>query len=89
MMNTSQSSNELEAFIEYISVTRALGKKSVQAYASDLHSIENELNIPLIQLDSPSLLNYLSRKCANGNLSFALTCKSEVKDIISPCLVAI
>ena len=37
-------SNELEAFIEYISVTRALSAKSVQAYQSDLESIEKSLN---------------------------------------------
>jgi len=79
-MNTSQSSNELEAFIEYISVTRALGKKSVQAYASDLHSIENELNIPLIQLDSPSLLNYLSKYKNKRTLNRKLSCVNSFFD---------
>jgi len=53
-------SRELEAFIEYISVTRALSTKSVSAYQSDLTSIETELNQALITLDSPSLLSYLS-----------------------------
>jgi len=79
-MNTSQSSNELEAFIEYISVTRALGKKSVQAYASDLHSIENELNIPLIQLDSPSLLNYLPKYKNKRTLNRKLSCVNSFFD---------
>lgn len=60
-MNTSQLSNELEAFLEYISVTRALSKKSVEAYKGDLHSIEDELQKPLIRLESASLLVYLSK----------------------------
>jgi integrase/recombinase XerD len=53
-------SNELEAFIEYISITKALSKKSVCAYKSDLSIIESELNKALIELDSESLLSYLS-----------------------------
>lgn len=60
-MNTSQLSNELEAFLEYISVTRALSKKSVEAYKGDLSGIEEELQKPLIKLDSASLLGYLSK----------------------------
>jgi len=54
-------SNELEAFLEYISVTRALSKKSVEAYMGDLNSIEEELKKPLIKLDSKSLLSLLSK----------------------------
>ena len=54
-------SNELEAFIEYISVTRALSKKSVEAYTSDLNTIEELLSKPLIKLDSKSLLELLGR----------------------------
>ncbi|WP_415398242.1 tyrosine-type recombinase/integrase [Sulfurimonas sp. CS5] len=61
MMSISHLSNELEAFIEYISVTRALSKKSVEAYKGDLSSIENELQTPLISLESKSVLAYLSR----------------------------
>jgi len=53
-------SNELEAFIEYISVTRALSKKSVQAYSSDLESLESYRNKPLISFDSKELLEALS-----------------------------
>jgi len=54
-------SNELEAFLEYIFVTKALSKASVKAYKSDLESIEIELNTPLIKLDSPSLLSLLTK----------------------------
>jgi len=54
-------SNELEAFLEYISVTKALSKKSVLAYKSDLSQIENSLNKPLLSLDSTKLLAVLSQ----------------------------
>jgi integrase/recombinase XerD len=53
-------SNELEAFIEYISVTRALSKRSVEAYKSDLLGLEVILRKPLISLDSQALLGALS-----------------------------
>ena len=54
-------SNELEAFLEYISVTKALSKKSVEAYKGDLQSIEEELQKSLIELDSKTLLSILSK----------------------------
>ena len=54
-------SNELEAFLEYISVTKALGKKSIEAYSSDLKLIEDELSDSLISLDSSTLLKLLSK----------------------------
>ncbi|MEA3227730.1 MAG: tyrosine-type recombinase/integrase [Campylobacterota bacterium] len=54
-------SNELEAFLEYIFVTKALSKPSVKAYKSDLEALEIELNTPLIKLDSQSLLSALSK----------------------------
>jgi integrase/recombinase XerD len=54
-------SNELEAFLEYIQVTRALSSKTLQAYRSDLESLENELAKPLISLESQTLLKALSK----------------------------
>mgnify|MGYP000067564446 CR=1 FL=1 len=60
-MRISHLSNELEAFREYISVTRALRKKSVEAYKGDLSSIENELQTPLINLESKSILEYFDQ----------------------------
>ncbi len=54
-------SNELEAFIEYITVIRALSKKSVEAYRSDLSNLELLAQKPLIELDSEILLNTLSQ----------------------------
>jgi len=53
-------SKELEAFLEYISVTKALSKKSVSAYSSDLNSIEEELKKSLLHLDSSSVLSFLT-----------------------------
>ncbi len=54
-------SNELEAFLEYISITRALSKRSVDAYSSDLLSVEKSLNSPLISLKSETILTLLSQ----------------------------
>jgi integrase/recombinase XerD len=60
-MNSSQLSKELEAFLEYISVTKALNKKSVSAYMGDLSSIELELGKPIIEIESNKLLDLLSK----------------------------
>ena len=79
-------SKELEAFIEYITVIKALSKKSVQAYQSDLHSLEQDLQKPLILLDSQALLKALSiydnkrtlnRKLSSVNAFFDFCYKSQ------------
>ncbi len=66
-------SNELEAFIEYISVIKALSKKSVEAYQSDLEALEKALDKPLIELDSTSLFGalgiYKNKRTLNRKLS--------------------
>ncbi len=66
-------SKELEAFIEYITVIKALSKKSIEAYKSDLSSLEKTLNKPLIQLNSKTLLkglsNYNNKRTLNRKLS--------------------
>jgi integrase/recombinase XerD len=53
-------SNELEAFLEYITVTRALRATSVAAYKSDLEAIEKKLQKPLIALNTQEVLRVLS-----------------------------
>ena len=53
-------SNELEAFLEYIQVTKALSSKSVEAYRSDLLQIEELSKKPLISLDTNATLKALS-----------------------------
>ena len=82
-------SNELEAFLEYISVTRALSKKSIEAYKSDLETIESELEKPLIRLESGTLLSLLSkyenkrtlnRKFSSLNAFFDFCYKNQYKD---------
>ncbi len=79
-------SKELEAFIEYITVIRALSKKSIQAYQSDLNTLEETLQKPLIKLDSKALLNALSsyknkrtlnRKLSSVNAFFDFCYKSQ------------
>ncbi|WP_367182595.1 tyrosine-type recombinase/integrase [Sulfurimonas sp.] len=82
-------SNELEAFIEYISVIKALSKRSVDAYRSDLEQIELSLNKPLISLDSKTLFNLLSqyknkrtlnRKLSSVNAFFDFCYKNQFVD---------
>ena len=82
-------SNELEAFIEYISVIRALSKKSVEAYRSDLSALEETLKKPLITLDSKALLKALSvydnkrtlnRKLSAVNAFFDFCYKSQFSE---------
>ncbi len=66
-------SNELEAFLEYITVTRALSKKSVEAYKSDLCAIEEKLSKPLVCLDTQKLMSvlfsYKNKRTLNRKLS--------------------
>ncbi len=66
-------SNELEAFIEYITVVKALSKNSINAYESDLKSIEIAASQPLISLNSAAVLKELSkienRRTINRKLS--------------------
>ena len=85
-MSLSQLSNELEAFLEYISVTKALSKKTVKAYSSDLNQIEIELNKPLVRLDSLKVLSILSayknkrtlnRKLSSVNAFFDFCYKNQ------------
>ncbi len=66
-------SGTLEAFIEYITVTKALSKSSIQAYTSDLSSIEIIAKKELIELDSMQVLKLLrgieNRHTLNRKLS--------------------
>lgn len=82
-------SNELEAFIEYITVTKALSPKTIEAYSSDLASLETGLKMPLIALDSNKLLSFLmqfenkrtlNRKLSSVNAFFEFCHKSHFKE---------
>jgi len=54
-------SNELEAFLEYISVTKALSQRTIQAYKSDLKLIESDLKKSLLVLDTNTILLLLGK----------------------------
>jgi len=79
-------SNELEAFLEYIQVTKALSKKSVEAYRSDLLQIETLTKKPLISLNTNATLQALAsydnkrtlnRKLSAVNAFFAFCFRSD------------
>lgn len=79
-------SKELEAFLEYILVTKALSKRSIDAYRSDLLQIEEITKKPIISLDTNSTLQALSsyknkrtlnRKLSAINAFFNFCFKSE------------
>ncbi len=81
-------SNELEAFLEYITINKALGKKTVQAYKSDLLLLEKDAKKPLIQLQSEEIFTLLgkyknkrtlNRKLSSLNSFFEFCFKSEFK----------
>ncbi len=78
-------SAQLEAFIEYITIIKALSKASIEAYENDLSLIEEFYKQPLIKLDENKLLEYLSqfenkrtlnRKLSSINAFFAF-CHQE------------
>jgi len=82
-------SNELEAFIEYITVIKALSKKSIAAYKADLLFFEEQLSKPLISLDTAKLLELLTqyenkrtlnRKLSAVNAFFDFCYKSHFSD---------
>jgi len=85
-------SNELEAFIEYITVTKALSKKSIAAYKTDLLFFEEKLNKPLIKIDTTMLLKALesyenkrtlNRKLSSINAFFDFCYKSHYLDEVT------
>lgn len=73
-------SGPLEAFIEYITVTKALSPRTVEAYRHDLEQIETAAGRPLIELENPDVLKLLggienkrtlNRKLSSLNAFFA------------------
>ncbi len=82
-------SNELEAFLEYITVTKSLSKKTLEAYSGDLIQIEDELSSSLINLDTNTILKFLgryknkrtlNRKLSSMNAFFDFCYKNQFKD---------
>jgi len=82
-------SNELEAFLEYITIIKALSKKSVEAYKNDLLLIEESAGKPLISLKTENILKILSsyenkrtlnRKLSSVNAFFDFCYKEQFSD---------
>jgi len=82
-------SNELEAFLEYITIIKALSKRSVAAYKNDLLLIEESLSKPLISLTTQKLLNFLTiyenkrtlnRKLSSVNAFFDFCYKEQFSE---------
>ena len=81
-----QPSRELEAFLEYISITKALAAKSIEAYKQDLLWLEEQSNKPLIKLTTEDILTLLAsyenkytlnRKLSSVNAFFDFCYKSS------------
>jgi len=73
-------SGPLEAFLEYITVTKALSPRTVEAYGRDLEQIESAAAKPLIELESSDVWRLLggignkrtlNRKLSSLNAFFA------------------
>ncbi len=66
-------SGPLEAFIEYITVTKALSPRTVEAYRHDLETLEADAGRPLISLESADALKLLggiaNKRTLNRKLS--------------------
>ncbi len=66
-------SNELEAFLEYLRISKALSAKSIQAYETDLLQIEALSKKALIALDTfdvfQALSTYKNKRTLNRKLS--------------------
>ncbi len=66
-------SGPLEAFIEYITVTKALSPRTVEAYRHDLETLERSAKRPLIELESGDVLKLLggieNKRTLNRKLS--------------------
>lgn len=66
-------SKELEAFLEYLTISKALSKKSIEAYETDLVQVEELSKKPLIALDTlavfATLSHYTNKRTLNRKLS--------------------
>jgi integrase/recombinase XerD len=82
-------SNELEAFLEYITVTKALSKRTIEAYKNDLLLLEKSFQKPLLALGTKEILNLLisfenkrtlNRKLSSVNAFFDFCYKHQFID---------
>ncbi len=73
-------SPQLQAFIEHITIIKALSKASIEAYTNDLSLIEAHFDTPLISLDESRLLEYLSTIKNKRTLNRKLSCVNSFFD---------
>ncbi len=73
-------SAQLEAFIEHITIIKALSKASIEAYRNDLTLIESYFDTSLINLDETKLLKYLSTIENKRTLNRKLSCINSFFD---------
>jgi integrase/recombinase XerD len=66
-------SGELEAFIEYITVIKALSPRTIEAYAHDLNDVEEAAQKSLVEVDSNTIFKILgtiaNKRTLNRKLS--------------------
>jgi integrase/recombinase XerD len=55
-------SKEVEAFLEYLAVVKLLNTKTIEAYKSDIVSMENFLGKPAIDFSSEDIITYISQQ---------------------------
>ena len=80
-------SPQLEAFIEYIQIIKGLSPKTVEAYRSDLLSLETTLGKPMIEMQHDDVFKAVSeisnrrtlnRKLSSANAFFQFCFKQEL-----------
>ena len=73
-------SSEVEAFLEYITIIKALSPKTIEAYRHDLSEIEAIASGSLIALDSVSIFKALSKVANKRTLNRKLSAINSFLD---------
>ncbi len=76
-------SRSLEAFIEYITIVKGLGKKSIEAYQSDLVDFETFLEKDLIKANLDDILRFLEKWTNRNTINRKL---SSINSFLKFCM---
>ncbi len=76
-------SRSLEAFIEYITIVKGLGKKSIEAYQSDLVDFETFLKKDLIKANLDDILRFLEKWTNRNTINRKL---SSINSFLKFCM---
>ncbi len=76
-------SRSLEAFIEYITIVKGLGKKSIEAYQSDLVAFETFLKKDLIKANLDDILRFLEKWTNRNTINRKL---SSINSFLKFCM---